>query len=519
MPVVLITDALIFVLIAIGIGFSLYAARHEHLRGPWRQVGRSPVGVAALVVILFYVGIGLLDSLHFHPLIEPVAQPAATSEPDSGAASRKPVAASASNQNTTGQDETSDQQDSLATESSSASSSIAATDEPTYSTQIISVLDLWLSGLRERQEKTFSAPFATHLFVKEAIEQPDGSVVRGYPRLEHGGAHLADPSQRGVDILMRGLFGMVKGLIVWTALMAALIAVLAWRWRMSFNDCAHAIWHGEIKTPWRVALMTLALMLVLSFVAAELSSAYHILGTDKVGEDVFFQSLKSIRTGLVIGTLTTLVMLPAAVILGIMAGYFGGRTDDVIQYLYTTLNSIPGVLLIAAAILMLQVYMTNNADQFQSLVERADLRLLFLCIILGVTSWTGLCRLLRGESLKLREADYVQAARSLGVKHSVVIGRHILPNVLHIVMITLVLDFSGLVLAEAVLSYVNIGVDPTMNSWGNMINSARLELARDPVVWWSLAAAFVFMFSLVLAANLLADVVRDAFDPRLRSVS
>jgi peptide/nickel transport system permease protein len=260
-------------------------------------------------------------------------------------------------------------------------------------------------------------------------------------------------------------------------------------------------------------------MLVLSFTAAELGAKYHILGTDKVGEDVFYQSLKSIRTGLVIGTLTTLVMLPAAILLGIMAGYLGGRTDDVIQYLYTTLNSIPGVLLIAAAILMLQVYMTNNADQFESLVERADLRLLFLCIILGVTSWTGLCRLLRGESLKLREVDYVQAARALGVRHSTVIARHILPNVLHIVMITVVLDFSGLVLAEAVLSYVNIGVDPTMNSWGNMINSARLELARDPIVWWSLAAAFLFMFTLVLAANLLADVVRDAFDPRLRSAS
>jgi peptide/nickel transport system permease protein len=254
------------------------------------------------------------------------------------------------------------------------------------------------------------------------------------------------------------------------------------------------------------------------FVAAELAAKYHILGTDKVGEDVFYQSLKSIRTGLVIGTLTTLVMLPAAVILGIMAGYFRGLTDDIIQYIYTTLNSIPGVLLIAAAILMLQVYMTNNAEQFESLVQRADLRLLFLCIILGVTSWTGLCRLLRGESLKLREADYVQAAKALGVRHSTIIARHILPNVLHIVMITVVLDFSGLVLAEAVLSYVNIGVDPTMNSWGNMINSARLELAREPIVWWSLAAAFVFMFTLVLAANLFADVVRDAFDPRLRSV-
>ena len=474
MPVILLTDALIFLLIAVGIAFGLYAARHEHLRDPWRSVGRSPVGVAALVVIVFYVGIGLLDSLHFHPRLEPAASPEESAQP---------------------QDE-----------------------QPRYSARVLSVLDLWLSGLRERQEKTFSAPFATHLFVKEAIEQPDGSVVRGYPRLAHGGAHLADPQQRGLDILVRATLGLIKGLTAWTLLAAALLWLLARRRGEPIGAAAEAVRRGRTEVPWRVGLITLALMLVLSFVAAELAAKYHILGTDKVGEDVFYQSLKSIRTGLVIGTLTTLVMLPAAVILGIMAGYFGGRTDDLIQYLYTTLNSIPGVLLIAAAILMLQVYMTNHAEQFESLVERADLRLLFLCIILGITSWTGLCRLLRGESLKLREADYVQAARSLGVRHSSVIARHILPNVLHIVMITVVLDFSGLVLAEAVLSYVNIGVDPTMNSWGNMINSARLELARDPVVWWSLAAAFVFMFTLVLAANLLADVVRDAFDPRLKRI-
>jgi peptide/nickel transport system permease protein len=219
----------------------------------------------------------------------------------------------------------------------------------------------------------------------------------------------------------------------------------------------------------------------------------------------------------VIGTLTTLVMLPAAILLGIMAGYFRGWVDDLIQYLYTTLNSIPGILLIAAAVLMLDVYMTRHADEFTHLAQRADLRLLFLCLILGVTSWTGLCRLLRGEALKLRELDYVQAAQAFGAGHFTVLRRHVLPNVLHIVLITLVLDFSGLVLAEAVLSYVNIGVDPTMNSWGNMINSARLELAREPIVWWSLVAAFVFMFSLVLAANLFSDQVRDAFDPRLRN--
>jgi peptide/nickel transport system permease protein len=494
MPVLLTTDVLIFLLIAITVGFGVYASRHEHLRGPWRSVGHSRVGVSALVIIGFYLCTGLLDSLHFYPRIEPLREPetktAAESSPQAG------------------------------------TEDTAGATEARYSTQVLSVLDLWLTGLRERQEKTFSAPFATHLFVKEAIEQPDGSVVRGYPRLAHGGAHLDDPAQRDRDLLVRGLFGMVKGLIVWTALVVGLVWLLARRRGESFEVVADAVWHGGTpdrdpgsdQVPWRTGLITLALMLVLSFVAAELAAKYHILGTDKVGEDVFYQSLKSIRTGLVIGTLTTLVMLPAAVILGIMAGYFRGLTDDIIQYTYTTLNSIPGVLLIAAAILMLQVYMTNNSEQFESLVQRADLRLLFLCIILGVTSWTGLCRLLRGESLKLREADYVQSAKALGVRHSTIIGRHILPNVLHIVMITVVLDFSGLVLAEAVLSYVNIGVDPTMNSWGNMINSARLELAREPIVWWSLAAAFVFMFTLVLAANLFADVVRDAFDPRLRSV-
>ena len=489
MPVLLTTDVLIFLLIAVAVGFGVYASRHEHLRGPWRSVGHSRVGVAALVIIGFYLFIGLLDSLHFYPRIEPLSERAAETAADAPAQA--------------------------GTEVTTAST---APTEATYSAQVLSVLDLWLSGLRERQEKTFSAPFATHLFVKEAIEQPDGSVVRGYPRLVHGGAHLDDPAQRDRDLLVRGLFGLVKGLIAWTALAAGLIWLLARRRGEPFEAAADALWYGRTDVPWRTGLITLALMLVLAFVAAELAAKYHILGTDKVGEDVFYQSLKSIRTGLVIGTLTTLVMLPAAIILGIMAGYFRGWIDDVIQYIYTTLNSVPGVLLIAAAILMLQVYMTNNAEQFESLVQRADLRLLFLCIILGITSWTGLCRLLRGESLKLREADYVQSAKALGVRHSTIIGRHILPNVLHIVMITVVLDFSGLVLAEAVLSYVNIGVDPTMNSWGNMINSARLELARDPIVWWSLAAAFVFMFTLVLAANLFADVVRDAFDPRLRSV-
>jgi peptide/nickel transport system permease protein len=172
-------------------------------------------------------------------------------------------------------------------------------------------------------------------------------------------------------------------------------------------------------------------------------------------------------------------------------------------------------LLIAAAVLSLQVYMENHPELFETLIDRTDMRLLFLCIILGITSWTGLCRLLRGETLKVSQVDYVEAATAFGVRHFNIMTRHILPNVMHIVLIAVVIDFSGLVLAEAVLSYIGIGVDPAMISWGNMINSARLEMAREPIVWWSLAAAFVFMFVLVLAANLFSDAVRDAFDPRV----
>jgi peptide/nickel transport system permease protein len=267
-----------------------------------------------------------------------------------------------------------------------------------------------------------------------------------------------------------------------------------------------------------VIFVTLALLILIVFPLLALSSYYHVFGTDKVGGDVFYQSLKSIRTGLVIGTLTTLVMLPIALLLGIAAGYLGGWLDDVIQYLYTTLNSIPGVLLIAASVLMMQVYIDSHPDLFPTSADRADLRLLFLCIILGATGWTGLCRLLRAETLKLRELEYVQAAKAFGVADLRIMTRHILPNVMHLVLITVAMDFSGLVLAEAVLSYVGVGVDPSMISFGTMINSARLELAREPMVWWSFGAAFVFMFLLVLAANLFADGVRDAFDPRVRTL-
>jgi len=459
------TDKLIFLLLAAVVGFALFARRREHLRAPWRQVGRSRIAMASLVVLAGFVFIGLLDSMHYRPSLPRSAQ-----------------------------------------------------GEPAgYSTEILSVFDRMVTHLRDMEEKTYSAPFATHLFVKETVEAADGRVQRIYPRLVHGGRHLADPrGDRLADIFTTALGAAIAGLLLWLVLSGAFISLWARGHGCTLADAARQILGGHTATRWRAMLLTLGVYVVLIWVVMALSADYHVFGTDKVGEDVLYQTLKSVRTGLVIGTLTTLVMLPFAISLGIMAGYFRGWVDDFIQYVYTTLNSIPSVLLIAAAILILQVYLDGHGENITSVVERADLRLLFLCLILGVTSWTGLCRYLRAESLKLREVDYVQASTALGATHFAILGRQILPNVMHIVLITVVLDFSGLVLAEAVLSYVQIGVDPTMHSWGNMINSARLEMAREPVVWWSLSAAFLFMFTLVLAANLFSDAVRDALDPRLR---
>lgn len=225
----------------------------------------------------------------------------------------------------------------------------------------------------------------------------------------------------------------------------------------------------------------------------------HLLGTDRVGNDVLYMAVKGIRTGMVIGAFTTILVIPFALLFGVVAGYFGGWVDDIIQYIYTVLSSIPAILLIVA---------------FMILFGRG---LPQLCIIMGITSWTGLCRVLRGETLKLRESDFVQASEAMGVSRIKIMMKDIAPNVMHIVLITAVLSFSGRVLAEAVLSYLGVGVGADTISWGTMINDARLELARSPVIWWKLFAAFIFMLGLVLPANLFGDAVRDALDPKLRT--
>ena len=463
-PVLLPTDALIFALILCAAIFAWLTRRHAPSVEAWKRVGRQPAAMASATVLLIFFVIGFLDSLHYRPSLPPTQD--------------------------------------------------APEARVVYSSEVSSALDALLTPLRTRVEKTYSAPFARRSFQRETVEQQGvAGQARIYPRLVYGASHLQDDESLLPDLLRR---------FAWTpfaALAAGGLLLLVLAHRLRTRECgpldtARRILAGRTELAWRPVLIMTVLAALLAAASVALAPHYHLLGTDKVGQDVLYLSLKSVRTGLVIGSLTTLIMLPFAVALGIAAGYLGGWIDDAIQYVYTVLNSIPSVLLIAAAVLMIQVTIDTHPQWFDTAAQRADARLLALCAILGITSWTGLCRLLRGETLKLRELDYVQAARAFGASTAKILHRHILPNVMHIVLITVTLDFSRLMLAEAVLSYVGIGVDPGTISFGTMINAARAELAREPVVWWSLISAVVFMLALVLAANLFADAVRDAFDPR-----
>ncbi len=230
----------------------------------------------------------------------------------------------------------------------------------------------------------------------------------------------------------------------------------------------------------------------------ELLKGRHWLGTDALGKDVLLQVLKACRTALIIGGLTSLIYIPLGTLLGIAAGYYKKWVDDMVQYVYSTLAAVPNILLLVAILMVLG----KGLGQ--------------MSIALGVTGWVGLCRLIRGDTLRQVERPYVEAAHVLGQTNGKVMVRHILPNVMHLVLINFVLGFSGLVMSEAILSYLGVGAPVGTASWGVMIDSARMELAREPVVWWNFVFATLALFLLVLSLNLFGDSLRRAFDPRAK---
>ena len=465
--VMLWTDVAVWVLLACAIAYAAMVLRNPNLRANWRKVFRDAPALCAGLILGACLAVTVIDSIHYRLALKPAAD--------------------------------------------------APKDRVVYDAVTRSVLDLALAELIASREVTYSRPFDFVSFTKDTIPV-NGQLVRVAPRLQHGGAHLSDPEhQWASDLAARGGIGLLRGALLAVVCAAVLVAILARRRRTPFMATAGAVWRNEGEIPWRAGLWTIVVIAMLAGAVSGLMGFYHVFGTDTTGNDVLYQALKSIRTAFVIGSLATVATLPLAVVLGIMAGYFRGWVDEVIQYLYTVLSSVPNVLLIAACVLMVQVFLDKHPDMFETGVERADVKLFLLCTVLGLTGWAGLCRLLRAETLKLRELEFMQAAEAFGVPHVRTMARHVVPNVMHLVLITTVLNFSDLILYEAVLTYVGVGVDPGLNSFGGMINLARSEMSGDPLVWWSFVAAFGFMLALVLAANLFADGVRDAFDPRARA--
>ncbi|MGZ8163499.1 MAG: ABC transporter permease, partial [Methylobacter sp.] len=254
--VILWTDALIFMLIFVMLGLAFFLHGKDHIKRPLQKISRSKVGMVSLVVLIFFVLIGLLDSVHFKP----------------------------------------------------------ATDK---GNEIISLLDYWATPLRKHGEKTYSAPFANTLYSKEIMTLADGASQWDYPRLQFGGAHLNNPETEKIpDILQRAFCGFAQGAGLFIFFMILL-------WSFLKEQHKSLMKSSTAKAVWAVLFFIVSLNYALIY----LSAYYHVFGTDKVGEDVFYQAVKSIRTGLVIGTLTTLIMLPMAIVFGILAGFFRGWID------------------------------------------------------------------------------------------------------------------------------------------------------------------------------------------------
>ena len=221
----------------------------------------------------------------------------------------------------------------------------------------------------------------------------------------------------------------------------------------------------------------------------------HWFGTDIFGRSVVAKVIKSTEVAMSVGFVVSTIAITIGVVLGAVAGYFGGVIDELIIWLYSTLAAIPNIMLLISLTFIL------------------GKGILAVYIALGMTNWVELCRLIRGEVIRHKGREYVQAATAIGASNLRKLLVHILPNIIHIVIIQFSAIFQIAIKSEVILSYLGLGVQNSP-SWGVMINDANVELTRG--VWWQLTFATLAMFLVVLAFNILSDALRDALDPKLK---
>jgi ABC-type dipeptide/oligopeptide/nickel transport system permease subunit len=238
-------------------------------------------------------------------------------------------------------------------------------------------------------------------------------------------------------------------------------------------------------------------------------SKQFLLGSDALGRSVLQKTLLGAHVSMTVGFMANIIAIPLGLLLGAFAGYFGHRVDDLIVWFYTTVASIPGIILLIAL-----KFAFADRKLFAGTFLEIDLSgMAGVYLALGLISWIATCRLVRAETMKIKELDFVCAARAAGRSDTAVLLRHILPNVFHIAIINFSLGFVSAVGAEVILSFLNLGVQ-NLPSWGKMINDARMDLVVGR--WWELASATGAMFIIVLAWNIFGDRLRDALDPKLK---
>jgi len=234
------------------------------------------------------------------------------------------------------------------------------------------------------------------------------------------------------------------------------------------------------------------------------------MGTDEFGRSVVEKTILGAKLSMTVGFMANIIAIPLGMFLGAVAGYYGGWLDDAIVWFYTTLASIPG---------LIRVIAISFAFQGVVLFEGTAMEMDFsgatsIVLALSISGWIGTCRLVRAETMKLRELDYVLASRAAGRGGVPILLYHIIPNVMHLGIINFSLGFIGAIKAEVALTYLGLGVTG-QPSWGQMINVAEMGLVVGR--WWQITAAAAAMFVLVLALNIFGDRLRDALDPKLRT--
>lgn len=227
-----------------------------------------------------------------------------------------------------------------------------------------------------------------------------------------------------------------------------------------------------------------------------------LLGTDAQGRSILFRAVYSIKVAIQIGVVTAFVSVLIGAVLGSAAGYFGGWVDYIVVWLYTTFSSIPNLVLL---VIIAYAFTATDSDVKDTLLP--------VYMAFCATFWIGTCRVVRGETLKLKQLEYVQAAKTAGFGSARVLLRHILPNTSHLMLINFSLLLIGAIKSEVILSYLGLGVQ-SQPSWGVMIRDAGNNGDVMTGFFWQIGTATAFMFVLVLAFNVLSDALQDAFDPK-----